>query len=139
MHKQLFVNLAVKDLKRSMEFFTKLGYSFNPQFTDDKAASLVLGDNLFAMLITEPFFKTFIPTTDIADAKKVTEVLNALSVDTREQVDELVDKAIAAGGTAHREPSDYGWMYSRAYKDLDGHIWEIAYMDLSKAPVEPGK
>ena len=139
MHKQIFINLSVKDLKRSMEFFTKLGYTFNPQFTDENAASLVLGENLFAMLVTGPFFKTFIPSLEIADTKTQVEILTALSVESREKVDELVGKAIAAGGTAFREPQEYGWMYSRAYRDLDGHVWEVMWLDITKAPASPGK
>ena len=139
MHKQIFINLSVKDLKRSMEFFTKLGYTFNPQFTDDKAAALVLGENLFAMLITEPFFATFIPGLAIADTKSQVETLTALSVQSREEVDGIVTKAVAAGGTAFRESEDHGWMYSRAYRDLDGHIWEVVWIDITKAPASPGK
>ena len=124
----IFINLPVKDLEKTKEFFLKLGYSFNQQFTDEKAASLVISENIYAMLITEPFFKTFIPNKEIADTSKTKEVLVALSVDSRQQVDELVDKAIAAGGKKFREPEDHGFMYARSFEDLDGHVWEIVWM-----------
>lgn len=137
MHKQIFVNLAIKDLDRSMAFFQALGYTFNPQFTNKEAACLVLGENLFAMLLTEPFFKSFIKT-DITDATKQTEVLIALSVESRDRVNELVDKAVATGATDGRK-EDHGWMYSRSFQDLDGHAWELVYMDISQAPGAPGQ
>ena len=125
----IFVNLPVKDLEKTKEFFLKLGYTFNQQFTDEKAASLVISENIYAMLITEPFFKTFIPNTEIADTSKAKEVLVALSVDSRQQVDELADKAIAAGGKKFRDPEDHGFMYTRSFEDLDGHVWEVFWMD----------
>ena len=125
---KIFVNLPVKDLPRSMDFFQSLGYSFNMQFTDDNAACLVLGDDIFVMLITEPLFKGFI-TNDIADSKKVSEVIVSLSVDSREAVEDLVDKALAAGGSPSKEPSDMGFMYNRSFLDPDGHHWEVLYMD----------
>lgn len=134
--KQIFVNLPVKDLKRSMEFFGKLGYTFNPQFTNDDAACMVIDENIFAMLLTEPFFQTFTERT-IIDAHKSVEVLVALSSDSRESVDEHVDAAIAAGGR-QLKTLDYGWMYNRSYADIDGHVWEIAYMDLAKVPANAG-
>lgn len=131
MAKQIFVNLPVKDLKKSMDFFKQLGFSFNPNFTDDKAACLMLGENLFSMLITEPFFETF-TKKPISDATKNTEVLVALSVESRDEVDQLVEKAMAAGGLNDRDTDDYGWMYSRSFADLDGHQWEIFFADESK-------
>ncbi len=131
MSTKIFVNLPIKDLDKSKEFFTKLGYTFNPQFTDDKAACLVISEDIYAMLVTKKFFKTFTPKV-IGDATKTTEVLVALSADNREQVDQIVDKALAAGGKINREPTDYGWMYGRSFQDLDGHIWEIIWMDPSK-------
>lgn len=136
MIKQIFVNLPVKDLEKTKEFWLKLGFTFNPQFTDEKAAALVLGDNIFAMLITEPFFKTFIKK-EIADSSKTTEVINAVSVESREKVDELVNKAIEAGATSYRDPDDYGWMYNKSFQDLDGHLWEVLYIDIAKAPATP--
>ena len=130
---QIFVNLPVKDLNKSIEFFTSLGYSFNPQFTNEQGASLVISDNIFFMLLTEPFFKSFIKK-DIADAAKVAETINCISVDSREAVDEMVRKAVAAGATVPNEKQDYGWMYGHGFQDLDGHLWEFTYMDMSGIP-----
>ncbi|HET9976184.1 MAG TPA: VOC family protein [Burkholderiaceae bacterium] len=127
MHKQIFVNLPIADMARSQAFFKALGYSFNPDFTNDQGAALVLGDNLFAMLLVREFFATFVDKP-IADAKKTTEVLVCLSCDSREEVDALVAKALAAGGTAPRPPQDMGFMYSHSFEDLDGHIWELVHM-----------
>ncbi len=135
MVKQIFVNLPVKDLKKSMEFFTKLGFTFNPQFTDDKAACLVIGENIYAMLLTEPFFKTF-TKKEISDAKKTTEVLIAIDANSREEVDQMVKNAVEAGGSIYREPQDHGWMYGHSFADLDDHQWEVLYMDTSKLPKE---
>lgn len=126
---KIFVNLSVKDLQRSMGFFTQLGYSFNKQFTNEKAACLVISDDIYAMLLTEPFFKGFIPNKEIADTTKTKEVLVCLSADSRDAVNELVDKAIAAGGNNFRDPEDHGFMYGRSFEDLDGHVWEIMWMD----------
>ena len=129
MSTKIFVNLPVKDLEKLKEFFLKLGYSFNQQFTDEKAASLVISEHIYAMLITEPFFKTFIPNKEIADTAKTKEVLVALSTNSKEEVDELTNKAIAAGGRQFREPEDHGFMYARSFEDLDGHVWEVIWMD----------
>src|SRR5574341_1896680 len=136
MTRQIFVNLPVKDLNKTIEFFTKLGFTFNPQFTDDNATCMIIGENIFAMLLVEKFFKNFIPTKEICDAKKNTEVLVALSAESRKKVDEMIDKAIAAGGSEYRNAEDYGWMYGRSFEDIDGHIWEVFYMDESKMPEE---
>ncbi|MBL7707946.1 MAG: VOC family protein, partial [Chitinophagaceae bacterium] len=115
-------------------FFTHLGFSFNQQFTDDKAACLVINDgSIYAMLLTEPMFKTF-TKKEIADASKTTEVLIAIDTDSREQVDELVRKAVEAGGSIYTEPADHGWMYQHSFADPDDHQWEILYMDESKLP-----
>jgi predicted lactoylglutathione lyase len=130
---QIFVNLPVKDLNKSIEFFTSLGYSFNPQFTNEQGASLVISDNIFFMLLTEPFFKSFIKK-EIADATKVAETINCISVDSREAVDEIVRKAVAAGATVPNDKQDYGWMYGHGFQDLDGHLWEFAYMDMNSIP-----
>ncbi|HVV11742.1 VOC family protein [Amycolatopsis sp.] len=124
----IFVNLAVADLPKSIEFFTRLGYSFNPQFTDDNAGCLVISDTIYAMLLTKPFFRNF-TKKEIADSSTTAEAIIALSTDSREDVDALVEKALAAGGTEPREASDMGFMYSRAFEDLDGHIFEVIYMD----------
>jgi uncharacterized protein len=130
---QIFVNLPVKDLGKSKEFFAKLGFSFNPQFNDDKAACLIIGENIFAMLLTEPFFKTF-TKKEIADAKKTTEALIAIDAESREKVDDIVKKAVEAGGSVYRDADDHGWMYGHSFADLDGHQWEILYMDKSAVP-----
>jgi predicted lactoylglutathione lyase len=130
MSTKIFVNLAVKDLDRSMAFFKQLGFTFNPQFTDQTAACMVVTDDIYAMLLTHPKFKEF-TQKDIADAHKTTEVLTALSFDSKTKVNEIIDKAVAAGGTEAREPFDYGFMYGRSFNDLDGHIWEVFWMDPS--------
>ncbi|GGU08235.1 MULTISPECIES: VOC family protein [Streptomyces] len=130
MNQMIFVNLPVKDLETSKTFWGKLGYSFNPQFSDDAGACLVISDTIFAMLLTEAKFKEFTkPGKEIADATKTTEVLIALSAESREKVDELADGALAAGGSAAKEPLDYGTMYGRSFTDPDGHHWEVMWMD----------
>lgn len=134
MAKQIFVNLPVKDLDKSIAFFTKLGYSFNQQFTDENATCMIIDDNIFSMLLVEPFFKTF-TDKEIADGKKQAEALIALSASSREEVDEHIEKVAAAGGKVLDKTQDFGWMYYRAYEDLDGHHWEIVYMD----PKGPGE
>ncbi|MBI2101319.1 VOC family protein [Candidatus Woesearchaeota archaeon] len=136
MAKQIFVNLPVKDLDKTIEFFTKLGFDFNPKFTDKNATCMIIGENIFAMLLVEKFFRTFIPNKGISDAKKSTEVLVALAVESRAKVDGMVNKAIEAGGKEYRTAQDHGWMYGRAFEDLDGHVWEVFYMDESKMPEE---
>ena len=127
---KIFVNLPVKDLKRSMEFFTELGYQFNAQFTDETAACMIVSEDINIMLLTHPKFKEFTPKA-ICDATKSTEVLVCLSCESREKVDILVRKAVAAGGTTYAEPKDYGFMYQQGFQDLDGHIWELIYMEPS--------
>lgn len=129
LHK-MFINLPVQDLPRAMDFFRALGYTFNSKFTDEKGACLVLGDDIFVMLLVKPFFKGFI-TNEVADAGKTAEMILALSADTRTAVDTLVDNALAAGGSPSKEPSDMGFMYSRSFLDPDGHHWEVFYMDPS--------
>ncbi len=129
MKTSIFVNIAVKDLAKSKTFFEQLGFTFNPQFTDDTAASMVINDSIYFMLLTDNKFQSFIKDRAIADTSLVTEALYALSVDSRAAVDDFVSKAIAAGGAAFREPEDYGYMYARSFTDLDGHIWEIFWMD----------
>lgn len=125
---QIFVNLAVKDLIKSKAFFEQLGYSFNPQFTNESGACMIISDTIYAMLLTEPFFKSF-TSKEIVDAKKSTEVLICLSAESREHVDEVVRKAVAAGGRIYNDPQDHGFMYGHGFEDLDGHQWEFAYMD----------
>jgi predicted lactoylglutathione lyase len=125
---KIFVNLPVENLDRSMTFFKGLGYTFNQQFTDETAACMVISDDIYAMLLTKPKFAEFTPKT-IVDAKSQTEVLVAISAESRESVDALLNKALHAGGTEPRDPQDYGFMYGRSFEDLDGHIWEIIWMD----------
>ncbi len=137
MVKQIFVNLPIKNLNRSVTFFSALGFKFNPQFTDDNATCMILGENMFAMLLLEDFFKTF-TEKPISDATKSTEVLTALSLRSRAQVDEMVEKALAGGGALSGEARDHGWMYHRSFHDLDGHIWEPFYMDEKGIPASPG-
>jgi predicted lactoylglutathione lyase len=133
MSTMIFVNLPVKDLKRSVEFFTKLGYTFNPQFTDENATCMVVSENIFVMLLVESYFKTF-THKPVADATQTTEVLIALSAESRAAVDDLVAKAVAAGGTTPMPAKDYGFMYQHGYQDLDGHMWEVVWMDPKAIP-----
>ena len=133
MHSQIYVNLPVKDLKRSVDFFTKLGYTFNPQFTDDNATCMILGDNLFVMLLTEKFFGSFNGKA-ICDASKACEVLTCVSCASKDEIDQLVAKARAAGANVPRQAQDHGFMYAHGYEDLDGHTWELVHM--TGAPVE---
>lgn len=132
MPQMIFVNLPVRDLEASKAFWSKLGYSFDPDFSDEKAASLIISDTIFAMLLTEPRFKDF-TKKEIANAQTSTEVILCLSADSREKVDELVDAALAAGGTAANEPNDYGFMYGRSFQDPDHHNWEVVWMDEAAA------
>lgn len=125
---QVFINLPVKDLDKTKTFFAALGYTFNEQFTNENAACMVISESIYAMLLVEPFFKSFIDK-EIVDATKSTEVLIALSTDSRAEVDDLVNKAVAAGGTETRPAQDHGFMYTRSFNDLDGHIWEIFWMN----------
>lgn len=126
-HAQIFVNLPIKDMARSQAFFRSLGYDFNPQFTNEQGAALVLGENLFAMLLVEPFFQTFTRKT-IVDAHQDVEVLVCLSCASREEVDDLVRKARAAGASVPNEAQDHGFMYGHGFTDLDGHVWELVHM-----------
>jgi uncharacterized protein len=121
MSTKIFVNLPVKDLRESMGFFDKLGFTFNPQFTDETAACMVISDSIYAMLLTHAKFKEFTPKA-ICDATKSTEVLVCLSCESRAQVDDNVRKAVAAGGSTYNEPQDHGFMYAHGFQDLDGHI-----------------
>ena len=133
---KIFVNLSVKDLNKSMAFFKSLGFSFNPQFTDENAACMVINEgSIYAMLITEPYFQTF-TKKEICDATKSTEVLIALDAESREAVDEMVRRAVKAGGSLYTDPQDHGWMYGHSFADPDGHQWEVLYMDESQLPQE---
>jgi uncharacterized protein len=120
----------VRDLKRSMDFFGKLSFTFNAQFTDATAACMSISEDIYVMLLTENKFKTFTPK-QICDATKSTEVLVCLSSASRDEVNEIVGKAVAAGGTTYKEAEDHGFMYGHGFQDLDGHIWELAFMEPS--------
>ena len=130
---QIFVNLPIKNMERSQAFFKALGYSFNPQFTNEQGACMVVSETIYVMLLVEPFFQTF-TGKQIADAKKTTEVLVCLSCESRAAVDDIVRKAKAAGGTVPRQPQDHGFMYAHGFDDLDGHVWELVWMDPNAAP-----
>lgn len=130
---QIFVNLPVKDLKKSMAFYEAIGCKNNPKFTDDTAACMVLTDTIYIMLLTHDKFKGFI-SKSIIDAKQSVGVINALSLASNSEVNTFVDKAVKAGGREYNEPKDYGFMQQRCVEDLDGHNWEVLYMDMSKFP-----
>jgi predicted lactoylglutathione lyase len=135
MHKQIYVNLPVKDLARSRAFFSSLGFEFNAQFSNDQGACMVIGENIFAMLLDEPFFQGF-TSKPISNARETTEVLTCLSCESREEVDALVQKALAAGGRAPNPKQDHGFMYGHGFEDLDGHVWELSYMDMGAIPAQ---
>jgi uncharacterized protein len=132
MTRQIYVNLPVKNLERAKAFFGSLGFSFNPQFTNESGACMVIADNIYAMLLAESFFQTF-TKKPVADATRSTEVLVCLSCESRAEVDELVRKALAAGGKAPNAPQDHGFMYGHGFEDMDGHVWELVYMDPNAA------
>jgi hypothetical protein len=126
----IFVNLHVKDIAKTMAFFTGLGFEFNMQFTDkEQAACLIIGENMYAMLLKEDFFKTF-TKREVVDTEKYAQLTIALSADSREKVDEIVNTAVSLGGKLYADPVDHGFMYQWGFQDLDGHIWEICYMDM---------
>jgi hypothetical protein len=133
MARQIYVNLPVADLARSKAFFTALGFGFNPQFTNEQGACMVVADGIAVMLLAEPFFRTF-TNKPVADARRGTEVLVCLSCESRAEVDDLVRKAVAAGGTAPMPVQDHGFMYGHGFTDLDGHMWELGYMDAAAVP-----
>ena len=130
MSTKIFLNLPVKDLDKSMAFFKALGWSFNAQFTDETAASLVISDDIYAMLLTHKKFSEF-TTKAIADTSKTAQILICISQDSKEDVHKLVDAAVKAGATEPRPMQDYGFMINRTFEDLDGHIWEVIFMDPS--------
>ena len=127
-NREIYVNVSVHDLKRSKEFFTKLGFEFNPKFTDDNGACMIIGGGAYVMLLAEPFFKTF-TKKEICDTRTHTESMFAVSCSSRAEVDETVKKAIAAGGQPVMDAQDHGFMYLRSFYDLDGHHWEVMWMD----------
>jgi uncharacterized protein len=125
---KIYVNLPVKDLARSTEFFDKLGFAFDKRFSNDRAGCLIISDDIYAMLITEPFFRSF-TTKELADASRTTEAIVALEVDTRQQVDEMAARALESGGSPASEPMEQDGMYERSFADPDGHLWEVFHMD----------
>jgi predicted lactoylglutathione lyase len=127
MAREIYVNLPVRDLERSKRFFGGLGFGFEPKFSDDKAACMIVADNIHVMLLSEPFFRTFTSKT-VCDTQKSTEVLVCLSCESDREIDALVAKASESGGKAAREPKDHGFMYEHAFEDPDGHIWELVHM-----------
>ena len=135
---QIYVNLPVKNLDQSVAFFSQLGFAFNPQITDHNATCMIVSEDIFVMLLVESFFKTFTPKP-VCDAHQSTEVLVCLSVDSRERLDELVRKALAAGGRAPNPLKDHGFMVQHGFEDLDGHLWELVHMDPNAAPPGPSQ
>jgi uncharacterized protein len=133
MAKKIFINLPVSDLKKAMTFYTEIGFANNPQFTDETAACMVLTDEIYVMLLTHPKFGQF-TTKEIGDTFKTVSVINSLSVDSNEEVNTMVENALKAGGKEPGEAKDYGFMQQRSFEDLDGHSWEVFYMDTSKFP-----
>jgi predicted lactoylglutathione lyase len=127
MAKQIFVNLPVADLERAIAFFSALGFTFNTQWTDSSATCMIVGENIFVMLLNRERFQTFTPKP-VADARQTTEVLVCLGLDSRDEVDTLVRKAVAAGGSIYNEAQDHGFMYGHGFQDLDGHLWELVYL-----------
>ncbi len=130
---QIFINLPVKDLKKSMSYYSAIGFPNNPQFTDDTGACMVVSEAIYVMLLTHEKFKGFTPK-QIVDATKQTEVLTALSYDSRAAVDDVVRKAKSAGGSTYAEPKDHGFMYQHGFQDPDGHIFEVFWMDPAAVP-----
>ncbi|MGN6396536.1 MAG: VOC family protein [Mucilaginibacter sp.] len=130
---KVFINLPVKNLAKSKQFFQNLGFSFNPQFTDEKAGCMIVSDSIFVMLLTENYFKSFIDT-EVCDAHRSTEVLIALDAASADEVKLFINKAESLGGTIYATPKDHGFMYQHSFADLDGHKWEMAYVDMSNFP-----
>ena len=135
MVKQIFINLPVDDLQASIRFFTQLGFRFDPNFTDDTATCMLVTDDIMVMLLNREKFQGFSPNP-ISDAKQQTEVMIALAMDDRGEVDDLVARAVEAGGSTYSEPQDHGFMYGHGFQDLDGHVWEVFYMDQAALPAE---
>lgn len=128
MTKKIFVNLPVKNLKKSVAFFTNLGYKFDPRYTDGNATCMIVAENIFVMLLVESFFRTF-TKKELCDATKATEVLVCLAMDSRAAINDMVTKAVAGGGTTPSGSKDHGFMYQHGFQDLDGHLWELVYME----------
>ena len=135
MFRQIFVNLPIQDMARSQAFFKALGLSFNQRFTNEHGACLEIGENFYAMLLVQPFFQGF-TQKPISDAHQSTEVILALSVDSRAEVEDVIARAVAAGATTPNAPQDHGFMFQHGFADLDGHQWEVFWMDEAAAPAQ---
>lgn len=133
METKIFLNLPVKDLNRSISFFTDLGFSFNPQFTNDKGTCLVISKHINAMLLATEFYKTF-THKEICNTDTTNEVILSVQIESREKVNEIIEKAVKAGAVEYLEAKDYGWMYYRSFFDLDGHHWEFSFIDENQIP-----
>ena len=127
---KIFVNLPVKDLGKTVNFFIKPGFKFNPKFTDENATCMIVTEDILVMLLVEKFFKIF-TKKEICNTARNTEVIIALSAESKEKVDEMINKAVEAGGKESREVQDEGWMYGRGFEDIDGHLWEVVFMNES--------
>jgi uncharacterized protein len=136
MGREIFVNVPVKDLEKSKKFFSTLGFSFNHEFTDEKSVCLIVEKNIFVMLLLEKYYRDFIPGKKICDSSNYNEALLGISISSKEEVDELIHRVIRAGGKEYRNVQDHGWMYARAFQDIDGHIWELFYMNKKEMPEE---
>ncbi len=136
MNTKIFINLPVQNLDVSKAFYEALGFSINPQFTNEQGACVVISEDIYVMILKHAFFQNFTKKT-IADAAKTAQVINCLSCESRKAVDDIVRRAEAAGGSTYAAPQDHGWMYQHGFEDLDGHIWEVAYMDITQAPATP--
>lgn len=130
---QIFINLPVKDLNKTVEFFTWLGFTFDPRFSDKNGTCMIIAENIFVMLLTEDHFNSFTHKT-VPDTSQSSEAILSLSVDSRAKVDQMMESVFKAGGTEVREAQDYGWMYGRGFQDPDGHLWEVFHMDMSAIP-----
>jgi uncharacterized protein len=135
MAKKIFINLPVSDLQKAMDFYTAIGYTNNPQFTDATAACMVLTEEIYVMLLSHPKFREF-TNKEISNAFTTASVINSISVDSAEEVNAMIDQALNAGGKESNGPKDYGFMQQRSFEDLDGHLWEVFYMDVTKFPAE---
>ncbi|MCD9575866.1 VOC family protein [Flavobacterium soyae] len=133
METKMYLNLAVKELDKAIKFFNELGFPTNPKFTNEKGACIIIGENIYLMLLVEEFYQTF-TDKQICNSHTTSEALISISLGSRKEVDEMIEKAVKAGGTDYRKAQDYGWMYQRTFLDLDGHHWEVFYMDESQIP-----
>jgi predicted lactoylglutathione lyase len=135
MERKIFINLPVRDLNKTSTFFARMGYSFDPQFSDEKAKCMIISDDIYVMLLTEPFFKSF-TGKDIPDTSKTSEVILSLNEESREAVDNFMEKCISAGGKDLTKPQEMDFMYTRSFEDPDGHLWEVFWMDMARMRVE---